>query len=150
RAGRHFAGRAAIGDPTGPHLLSRRPSSTPGVGRPGAAHRHRTRRSLNSERTMLDQPLSSLELEVGRPAMLHVEDVDDAVFWVAEHREALRKLVDEQGALLVRGLALREVGVVDTVFRLLGELMVEKEAFAARTRYRDALYSSSRWPSGQP
>src|SRR5258707_4244443 len=39
---------------------------------------------------------------------------------------------------------------IEAVFRRRGNLMTEKEAFAARRRYSDGLYSSSKWPPNQP
>jgi len=64
-----------------------------------------------------------------------------------EHRDALRAAVVEHGSLLVRGLRWRDVAEIEAVFRRLGSLMTEKEAFAARRRYSDGLYSSSKWPA---
>jgi len=82
--------------------------------------------------------------------MLRVDTTDDAPRWAAEHRDALRAAVVEHGSLLVRGLRLRDVTEIEAVFRRLGSLMIEKEAFAARRRYSEALYSSSKWPPNQP
>jgi len=81
--------------------------------------------------------------------MLRVDATDDAPRWVAEHRDALRAAVVEHGALLVRGLRLRDVAEIEVVFRRLGTLMIEREAFAARRRYSDGLYSSSKWPPNE-
>ncbi len=82
--------------------------------------------------------------------MLRVDASDDAPRWAAEHRDALRTLVAEHGSLLVRGLGLRDVAQTDAVFRRLGSLMDEKEAFAPRRRYAQGVYSSSKWPPNQP
>src|SRR6266436_3863621 len=97
-------------------------------------------------------PTSPLNVDVraGKPPMLRVEATDDAPRWAAEHRDALRAAVAEHGSLLVRGLGLRDVAEIGAVFRRLGSLMTEKEAFAARRRYSDGLYSSSKWPPNQP
>src|SRR5213594_362780 len=97
-------------------------------------------------------PTSLLNVDVrpGKPPMLRVDTTDDAPRWVAEHRDALRAAVVEHGALLVRGLRLRDVAEIEVVFRRLGTLMIEREAFAARRRYSDGLYSSSKWPPNQP
>src|SRR6266568_2829148 len=78
-------------------------------------------------------PTSLLDVDVrpGRPPML-------------------RAAVVEHGSLLVRGLRLRDVAETEAVFRRLGSLMTEKEAFAARRRYSPGLYSSSKWPPNQP
>src|SRR5882672_2174072 len=97
-------------------------------------------------------PTSLLNIDVrpGKPPMLRVDATDDAPRWAAEHRDALRAAVVEHGSLLVRGLGLRAVAETEAVFRRLGSLMTEKEAFAARRRYSDDLYSSSKWPANQP
>lgn len=97
-------------------------------------------------------PTSSLDVEVrpGKPPILQVDARGIASLWAAEHRDALRAAVVEHGALLVRGLGLREVEEVGAVFRQLGSPMIEREAFATRQRYADGLYSSSKWPPSQP
>src|SRR5437867_4929072 len=96
-------------------------------------------------------PASMLNVDVrpGKPPMLRADATGDASRWAAEHRDALRAAVVEHGALLVRGLGLRDVAEIEAVFRRLGSLMIEREAFAARQRYSDGLYSSSKWPPSQ-
>jgi alpha-ketoglutarate-dependent taurine dioxygenase len=70
---------------------------------------------------------------------------------VAEYRDALRAVVAEHGAVLVRGLELRRAAETTTVFRqLTTSLMIEKEAFARRQVYADGVYSSATWPPNQP
>ncbi len=93
---------------------------------------------------------SRLEVEARsqKPAMLRVDGIDDAPRWAAEHRESLRAAVVEHGSLLVRGLGLRDVAEIEAVFRRLGSLVTEREAFAPRTRYSEGVYSSSKWPPG--
>src|SRR3989475_1308107 len=86
----------------------------------------------------------------GKPPMLRIDATDDAPRWAAEHRDALRAAVVEHGSLLVRGLRLRDVAETEAVFRRLGSLMTEKEAFAARRSYSHGVYSSSKWPPNQP
>src|SRR6266705_6878217 len=95
---------------------------------------------------------TSLPVDVrpGKPPMLRVDATDDAPRWAAEHRDALRAAVVEHGSLLVRGLGLRDLAETEAVFRRLGSLMTEKEAFAARRRYSEGVYSSSKWPPNQP
>src|SRR6266446_4912923 len=97
-------------------------------------------------------PTSVLNADVrpGKPPMLRVDATDDAPRWTAEHRDALRAAVVEHGSLLVRGLRLRDVAETEAVFRRLGSLMSEKEAFAARRNYSRGVYSSSKWPPNQP
>ena len=82
--------------------------------------------------------------------MLRVDATDDVPRWAAEHRDALRTLVAEHGSLLVRGLGLRDVAETEAVFRRLGSLMDEMEAFAPRRRHAQGVYSSSKWPPNQP
>src|SRR5207237_2704390 len=94
--------------------------------------------------------LLNVDVRPGKPPMLRVDATGDATRWAAEHRDALRAAVVEHGSLLVRGLKLRDVAETEAVFRRLGRLMTEKEAFAARRRYSDGLYSSSKWPPNQP
>jgi alpha-ketoglutarate-dependent taurine dioxygenase len=101
---------------------------------------------------MPSSPASMLpvDLQAGRPPSLSVEATGDAAGWVAEHRDALRNAVTEHGSLLVRGLGLRSASDAEAVFRSLGDLMAEKEAFAARQSHGPGVYSSSKWPPGQP
>lgn len=96
-------------------------------------------------------PISLLSLDVqhGKPPILRVEATGDAARWAAEHRNALRALVAEHGALLVRGLGLRDAAETEAVFRQLGSLMTEREAFAPRRQYSEGVYSASKWPPSQ-
>jgi len=95
--------------------------------------------------------LLDVELQPGRPAILRVEVSGDALGWAAEHRDALRAVVAEHGAVLVRGLGLRDASETAEVFRRLATtLMIEKEAFARRQVYADGMYSSATWPANQP
>src|SRR5881396_234061 len=86
----------------------------------------------------------------GKPPMLQVEATGGAPCWAAEHRDALRALVAEHGSLLVRGLGLRDAAEIEAVFRQLGGLLTEREAFAPRRSYAHGVYSSSKWPPNQP
>src|SRR6266478_2463091 len=90
-----------------------------------------------------------VDLQPGKPPILRVEATGDAVRWASEHRNALRAFVAEHGALLVRGLGLRDATETGAVFRQLGSLMAEREAFAPRRRYSEGVYSSSKWPPNQ-
>ena len=94
--------------------------------------------------------LPNVDLQPGKPPMLRVRAPDDTARWAAEHRNALRAFVAEHGALLVRGLELRDVAQSEAVFRQLGTLMTEREAFASRERRAEGVYSSSKWPPNQP
>jgi hypothetical protein len=93
----------------------------------------------------------------GKPPVLRVEEtgdaipvVGDAAHWVADHRNMLRDFAAEHGALLVRGLGLSDASGAEKVFRELGSLMSEKEAFASRRRHSEGVYSTSKWPPNQP
>src|SRR5437773_12329480 len=97
----------------------------------------------------LTLPLN-VDVRPGKPPMLRVDATGDAPRWAAEHRDALHTAVVEHGALLVRGLGLRDVAEIEAVFRGLGSLMTEKEPFAARRSYSHGVYSSSKWPANQP
>src|SRR6266403_715555 len=90
-----------------------------------------------------------VDVQPGKPPILRVEATGDAARWAAEHRNALRAFVAEHGSLLVRGLGLRDATETGAVFRQLGSLMAEREAFAARRRYAEGVYSSSKWPPNQ-
>ncbi|MGW0767354.1 TauD/TfdA family dioxygenase [Streptomyces sp. NPDC002676] len=98
----------------------------------------------------LASPLE-VELRPDRPAVLHVDVPDDAPSWATEHREALRAQITEHGAVLVRGLGLRDPHQAGAVLeRLAGGLMTEREAFAPRQSHGPGLYSSTPWPDNQP
>jgi alpha-ketoglutarate-dependent taurine dioxygenase len=94
--------------------------------------------------------LLNIDLRPGRPPMLWVEAAGDAPRWAAEYRNALRAATTGHGSLLIRGLPLRNADEIEAVFRALGSLMTEKEAFAPRRKYSDRVYSSSKWPPNQP
>ncbi|WP_030683879.1 non-ribosomal peptide synthetase [Streptomyces sp. NRRL B-1347] len=116
-------------------------------------------RDEGSEHTMAptqspaaDAPLDVVRTE-GRPAVLDLgpDAPSDAVAWAAEHRARLHATVALHGALLVRGLGLRDAETVGRVSReLLHEVMTEREGFAARSVLADGVYSSSEWPAEQP
>ena len=93
-------------------------------------------------------PLNA-EFQPGKLPMLSAEAGGNAARWAAEHRNALRAFVAEHGSLLVRGLGLRDAAETEAVFRQLGSLMTEREAFAPRRRYSEGVYSSSKWPPNQ-
>src|SRR6266498_3050048 len=93
--------------------------------------------------------LLNVDLGPGKPPMLRVEASGDAPRWAADHRDALRAAVAEHGSLLVRGLGLRDAAETDAVFRQLGSLMTEREAFAPRRIRAHAVYSATKWPPTQ-
>lgn len=94
--------------------------------------------------------LPTVDRQPGRPPVLRAEPDGDAARWVAGHRDGLRALAAEHGALLVRGLGLSDVAGTSAVFRQLGSLMTETEAFAPRRRLAEGVYSSTKWPPNQP
>ena len=65
-------------------------------------------------------------------------------------RDAIRSGVVAHGAMRIRGLELRDTAEAESVFRQLGTLMTETEAFAPRTRYAPGVYSATKWPPNQP
>ena len=99
--------------------------------------------------------LREADLQASRPLVLRVDAaVDgspgDAANWAEAHREELRAAVGKHGSVIVRGLGLRDAAGVEAVFRRLGNLMIEREAFAERRHYSEGIYSSSKWPPNQP
>ena len=101
--------------------------------------------------TMLATLPLAADLRPGAPPILQVEPPDDALGWVRAHRDLLRATTLEHGALLVRGLGLRDPSMIGAAFRTLApDLMTEREGFAARTTYADGVYSTTAWPPSQP
>ena len=100
---------------------------------------------------MISPPSSifNVDLQHGKLPILHVEATGEPPRWAAEHRDALRAAVAEHGALLVRGLGLHDASEIEAVFRRLGNLMAEKEAFTSRRIYSPGVYSASKWPPNQ-
>jgi alpha-ketoglutarate-dependent taurine dioxygenase len=95
-------------------------------------------------------PLLDVHRSPGAPAMLLADAPGGAGRWAAENRDALRNLVTQYGAIMVRGLGLRDPGETATVFRTLATgLMAEREAFAPRQVHPEGVYSSTKWPSNQ-
>lgn len=96
-------------------------------------------------------PLPDLERAPGRPPLLPAAPGGDIPGWIAEHRTALRSAVVEHGAVLVRGLALRDAPGTAAVRDALGVIpTAERETFAARETYGDGILSATPWPSNQP
>jgi alpha-ketoglutarate-dependent taurine dioxygenase len=83
--------------------------------------------------------------------LLEVPATDDPARWAAEHRADVVAAAAEQGAVLVRGLGLRDPAQVASVFAALTDCLdADREAFAARRAYAEGVYSSSKWPANQP
>src|SRR5258708_27107193 len=104
--------------------------------------------SSSSARSLTSSPTSQFNVDVrpGKVPILRVEATGDAARWASEHRNALRGFVAEHGSLQVRGLPLRDAAETEAVFRQLGNLMTEREAFAPRHPHPDGVYSASKWP----
>ncbi|MER5598966.1 TauD/TfdA family dioxygenase [Streptomyces sp. NPDC002265] len=95
--------------------------------------------------------LPEVDLRPGTPPILRVEAPAEATRWAAENRDTLRARVTEHGALLVRGLDLRDAERTGAVFAALaGDPMTEREAFAPREVRGPGLYSTTAWPANQP
>src|SRR5437667_12172661 len=99
---------------------------------------------------MISSPSSifNVDLQPGKLPILHVA-IGEPPCWAAEHRDTLRAFVAEHGALLVRGLGLHDASGIEAVFRRLGSLMAEKEAFTSRRSYSPEVYSASKLPPNQ-
>src|SRR5207253_11345500 len=95
-------------------------------------------------------PLQNEALRARQPPAQSAEAQGDLARRAADHRNALRCFVAEHGSLLVRGLGLRDAAETEAVFRQLGSLVPEAEAFAPRQCYAPGVYSSSKWPPNQP
>ncbi|MFK0019962.1 TauD/TfdA family dioxygenase [Streptomyces sp. NPDC090798] len=98
-------------------------------------------------------PASLLEVDLhpGRPPILHTDTPDDAPARAAGHRQALRTLATEHGAVLVRGLQPRDADHAGAVLHgLAPALITDMETFAPRRAYTPGVYFSSTWPPNQP
>ena len=72
----------------------------------------------------------------GRPPVVPVRDGDDPAGWLAVHRNDVAAVVSGYGAVLIRGLGVRDVAGAAAASRLLvGELMSEREPFAPRSAH---------------
>jgi alpha-ketoglutarate-dependent taurine dioxygenase len=103
----------------------------------------------------MSSPFATSALDVqrlpGRPALLQTTPTGDPAGWVTAHRDALRAAVAEHGALLVRGLGLRDSATVAATFwGAAVSLMAERESFAPRHHHGNGVYSSTKWPANQP
>ncbi|UNS95043.1 TauD/TfdA family dioxygenase [Streptomyces tubbatahanensis] len=76
---------------------------------------------------------------------------EDGPGWLRAHAAELRSAAVERGAVLVRGLGLRDAAGAAAASRALtSELMPELEGFAPRVPLPDGMYSSTLWPPDQP
>ena len=119
--------------------------------RRAAGRRRKDAATTPSSATVPPSPLPDVELSTDSPPLLTVSPAEPASHWVAGRRDVLRAAVAEHGAVLVRGLGLRDASDVGAVFRGLTDTpMVEREAFSPRRAYTDGVYASTVWPSNQP
>ncbi|WP_214405586.1 TauD/TfdA family dioxygenase [Pseudonocardia lacus] len=96
-------------------------------------------------------PTLAVQTAPGRPPLVLAAGAADPEGWAAYHRAALHGVLAQYGAVLVRGLGLRDPDQVGSVFRLIGgELMPEREAFAHRDVLPNGVHSSTKWPANQP
>ncbi|MFD3808925.1 TauD/TfdA family dioxygenase [Streptomyces sp. NPDC058611] len=99
----------------------------------------------------LPTPCPDSRLQPGLPPLLHAGAPTGPADWAAEHRDALRATVNEHGAVLIRGLGIRDPSQVEEILgRLEAPPVTEREAFATRSAYANGVYSSAQWPSDQP
>lgn len=102
---------------------------------------------------MPPQPSTStlpLDVHPGKPLILSVSANGDAASWAAENRDAVLSAVATHGALLVRGLGLRDAAGTGSVFRSFGRPMIDREAFAPRLSLADGVHSATKWPPNLP
>src|SRR5207247_1474901 len=134
RPRRHVIVRFAAPDRPGPRAVLQTARGPSKPCRSGNADRWSPCASRSGGSMTVPAAVSTLHagLEPGKPPLLRVESGVDAARWAAEHREGIRAFVAEQGSLLVRGLGLRVADQAEAVFRQLGHLALETEAFAPR------------------
>jgi hypothetical protein len=74
----------------------------------------------------------------------------EATEWAKAHRDLLRAAVAEHGAVRVSGFDFAG-GAAPGIMRLLADDLVgDREGFAPRRSVADRIYTTSRWPAGQP
>ena len=71
--------------------------------------------------------------------------------WAAEHCEEVQTLIAGHGAVLLRGLGVTSAADVASIAAALGiKAMSEREGFAPRSTFSEAVYSSTHWPPNEP
>lgn len=91
----------------------------------------------------------NLHRRPGAPAMVVTDPAAPPDRWLVAHRDQLRAAVADLGAVVVRGLAVRDNQGAAGVFQSLGALMPERGAFAPRTHLGWGLYTTTPWASAQ-
>jgi hypothetical protein len=86
--------------------------------------------------------------------MLHVTEVAEpgaVTEWITQHAVSLHDHLLRHGAVLIRGLGIRDAEALARVAAAFaGPPMPEREAFALRQRLNEAVVSSLQWPPDQP
>ncbi|KPC64235.1 SyrP [Streptomyces chattanoogensis] len=95
-----------------------------------------------------------VEIAPGKPALLRVTETvrpEHAADWIADRRTELDDLVLRHGAVLVRGLGIRDAATLRRAGERLTTLLApEREAFARRQQLGADVVSSLEWPADQP
>jgi hypothetical protein len=101
--------------------------------------------------TLGPPPALTPDLQAGRPPILRADCGPDPVGWAAHHRTDVRQVLARHGAVLVRGLGLRDHGrTAEVMARLTSTgLAPEREPFAPRTQLGQGLQSATPWPASQ-
>jgi hypothetical protein len=87
----------------------------------------------------------------GMPVLSAAPGSKGSVAWTVEHRDSVHALVAECGAVLMRGLGVASATEVAGIAAALGiEPATEREGFAPRSTYTEAVYSSTQWPPDEP
>lgn len=93
----------------------------------------------------------AVQVADGRPPITHVNTGRPAADWLVGHRAAVHDVVSTHGAVVLRGLDVVDAaGLGDAARRLIGEPMIEREAFAPRDHHPGGIYSAPKWPAEQP
>ncbi len=94
-------------------------------------------------------PTLNLHRRPGAPALVLTDPAAPPDRWLPAHRDVLRAAVTDLGAVLVRGLGVRDHGGAAAVFQTLGSLMPEREAFAPRQHLGGGVQTATPWPAAQ-
>lgn len=75
----------------------------------------------------------------------------DPVDWIGDRKDELDGIVEKNGAVLIRGLGVRDAETAARVSRAAANrLMTEYESFAPRESLGGGVYSANAWPPDQP
>ncbi|MFC5826543.1 TauD/TfdA family dioxygenase [Nonomuraea insulae] len=94
---------------------------------------------------------ADLELTPGKPPILPVSEPVAAAEWVGEYRALLTEVLLRHGAVLVRGLGVRDAALLGQLSaQLMESTVMDREAFARRHPLGNSVFSSLEWPPDQP